>query len=189
MFVIVVMVMVMVMVMVIMSFLDFMAAARGVLMLVLFGFCRMTAARGVLMLVLFGFCRMAAVCRVLMFYVLFSGMEMGGIIFHIGLFTQSDDLCFIQYDQSQCRGDDCYKNCDDYLEYILFVHFFISFYFKLCSRYGEMMRGKRENFFSREKKFSLSPRALLTLSRKAKNFFIYFHQPLSGTEPYFIMFQ
>ena len=35
------------------------------------------------------------------------------------------------------------------------------------------MRGKRENFFSREKKFSLSPRAPHTLSRKAKNFFNY----------------
>ena len=35
------------------------------------------------------------------------------------------------------------------------------------------MRGKRENFFSREKKFSLSPRAPLTLSRKARNFFNY----------------
>jgi hypothetical protein len=34
-----------------------------------------------------------------------------------------------------------------------------------------MMRGKRENFFSREKKFSLSPRAPLTLSRKAKKLF------------------
>jgi len=33
------------------------------------------------------------------------------------------------------------------------------------------MRGKRENFFSREKKFSLSPRAPLTLSRKAKKLF------------------
>ena len=31
-----------------------------------------------------------------------------------------------------------------------------------------MMRGKRENFFSREKKFSLSPRAPLSLSRKAE---------------------
>ena len=40
-----------------------------------------------------------------------------------------------------------------------------------CSRYGEMMRGKRENFFSREKKFSLSPRAPLSLSRKAKKLF------------------
>ena len=29
-----------------------------------------------------------------------------------------------------------------------------------------------------------SPRAPLTLSRKAKNFFIYFHLPLSGTEPF-----
>jgi hypothetical protein len=45
------------------------------------------------------------------------------------------------------------------------------FFIKLCSRYGEMMRGKRENFFSREKKFSLSPRAPLTLSRKAKKLF------------------
>ena len=45
------------------------------------------------------------------------------------------------------------------------------------------MRGKRENFFSREKKFSRSPRAPLTLSRKAKNFFIYFYLPLSETEP------
>ena len=42
------------------------------------------------------------------------------------------------------------------------------------------MRGKCENFFSREKKpnvgfgiLSLSPRAPLTLSRKAKNFFNY----------------
>jgi len=34
-----------------------------------------------------------------------------------------------------------------------------------------MMRGKRENFFSREKKFSRSPRAPLTLSRKAKKLF------------------
>ena len=34
-----------------------------------------------------------------------------------------------------------------------------------------MMREKRENFFSREKKFSLSPRAPLTLSRKAKKLF------------------
>ena len=45
------------------------------------------------------------------------------------------------------------------------------------------MRGKRENFFSREKKFSLSPRAPLTLSRKAENFFIYFYLSLSGTKP------
>jgi len=45
------------------------------------------------------------------------------------------------------------------------------------------VRGKRENFFSREKKFSRSPRAPLTLSRKAKNFFIYFYLPLSETEP------
>ena len=41
------------------------------------------------------------------------------------------------------------------------------------------MRGKRENFFSREKPnvgfgiLSLSPRAPLTLSRKARNFFNY----------------
>jgi len=48
-----------------------------------------------------------------------------------------------------------------------------------------MMRGERENFFSREKKFSLSPRAPLTLSRKAENFFIYFHLPLSGAEPFY----
>jgi len=34
-----------------------------------------------------------------------------------------------------------------------------------------MMRGKRENFFSREKKFSLSPRAPLSLSRKAEKLF------------------
>gem|GEM_PF-1091386 len=47
------------------------------------------------------------------------------------------------------------------------------------------MRGKRENFFSREKKFSLSPRAPLTLSRKAENFFIYFYLPLSETEAFF----
>ena len=33
------------------------------------------------------------------------------------------------------------------------------------------MRGKRENFFSREKKFSLSPRAPLSLSRKAEKLF------------------
>ena len=33
------------------------------------------------------------------------------------------------------------------------------------------MRGKRENFFSREKKFSLSPRAPLSLSRKAGKLF------------------
>ena len=41
------------------------------------------------------------------------------------------------------------------------------------------MRGKRENFFSREKPnvgfsiLSLSPRTPLTLSRKARNFFNY----------------
>ena len=35
------------------------------------------------------------------------------------------------------------------------------------------MRGKRENFFSREKKFSLSPRAPHSLSRKAENFLNY----------------
>ena len=46
-----------------------------------------------------------------------------------------------------------------------------------------MMRGKRENFFSREKKFSLSPRAPLSLSRKAGNFFIHLYLPVSGTEP------
>ena len=46
------------------------------------------------------------------------------------------------------------------------------------------MRGKRENFFSREKKFSLSPRAPLSLSRKAGNFFIYLYLPVSGTEPF-----
>ena len=33
------------------------------------------------------------------------------------------------------------------------------------------MRGERENFFSREKKFSLSPRAPLSLSRKAGKLF------------------
>ena len=48
-----------------------------------------------------------------------------------------------------------------------------------------MMRGERENFLSREKKFSLSPRAPLSLSRKAGNFFIYLYLPLSGTEPLF----
>ena len=58
------------------------------------------------------------------------------------------------------------------------------FFKKLCSRYGEMMREKRENFFSREKKFSRSPRAPLTLSRKAGYFFTYFYLPLSGTEPF-----
>ena len=36
-----------------------------------------------------------------------------------------------------------------------------------------MMRGKRENFFSREKKFSLSPRAPLSLSRKAGKLFLF----------------
>jgi hypothetical protein len=36
-----------------------------------------------------------------------------------------------------------------------------------------MMRGERENFFSREKKFSLSPRAPLSFSRKANNFFAF----------------
>ena len=46
-----------------------------------------------------------------------------------------------------------------------------------------MMRGKRENFFSREKKFSLSPRAPLSLSRKAEKLFIYLYLPVSGTEP------
>ena len=50
------------------------------------------------------------------------------------------------------------------------------------------MRGKRENFFSREKKFSLSPRAPLSLSRKAGNFFIYLYLPMSGTEPLFSEF-
>ena len=57
-----------------------------------------------------------------------------------------------------------------------------------------MMRGKRENFCSREKKpnvgfvilVPLSAIALatadLTLSRKAKNFFIYFYLPLAGTK-------
>ncbi|MBQ7396827.1 MAG: hypothetical protein IJW08_09830, partial [Lentisphaeria bacterium] len=40
-----------------------------------------------------------------------------------------------------------------------------------------------ENFFSREKKFSLSPRAPLSLSRKAGNFFIHLYLPVSGTEP------
>ncbi|MBO5990217.1 MAG: hypothetical protein J6R00_01045, partial [Lentisphaeria bacterium] len=52
-----------------------------------------------------------------------------------------------------------------------------------------MIRGKRENFFSREKKFSRSPRAPLTLSRKAKNFFICFYLPLSGTEPFLVLSQ
>jgi hypothetical protein len=33
------------------------------------------------------------------------------------------------------------------------------------------MWGKRENFFSREKKFSLSPHAPLSLSKKAEYFF------------------
>ena len=42
-----------------------------------------------------------------------------------------------------------------------------------------MMRGERENFFSREKKFSLSPRAPLSLSRKAEKLFIYLYQPVS----------
>ena len=58
-----------------------------------------------------------------------------------------------------------------------------------------MMRGERENFFSREKKpnvgfvilFPCPAIALatadLTLSRKAENFFIYFYLSLSGTEP------
>ena len=36
-----------------------------------------------------------------------------------------------------------------------------------------MMRGKRENFFSREKKFSLSPRAPLSLSRKAEKLYLF----------------
>ena len=53
-----------------------------------------------------------------------------------------------------------------------------------------MMRGKRENFFSREKPnvgfgiLSLSPRAPLSLSRKARNFFkIMFCLPMQGTKP------
>ena len=52
-----------------------------------------------------------------------------------------------------------------------------------------MMRGKRENFFSREKPnvgfgiLSLSPRAPLSLSRKARNFFkIMFCLPMQGTK-------
>jgi hypothetical protein len=36
----------------------------------------------------------------------------------------------------------------------------------------EMMRGEMENFFSRKKKFSLSPRAPLSFSRKAEYFFL-----------------
>ena len=36
---------------------------------------------------------------------------------------------------------------------------------KLCSRYGEMMRGKRENFFSREKKPNVGFVILAPLSR------------------------
>ena len=36
---------------------------------------------------------------------------------------------------------------------------------KLCSRYGEMMRGKRENFFLREKKPNVGFVILVPLSR------------------------
>ena len=43
------------------------------------------------------------------------------------------------------------------MEQVLFV--------KLCSRYGEMMRGKRENFFSREKKPNVGFVILFPLSR------------------------
>ena len=42
------------------------------------------------------------------------------------------------------------------------------------------MRGKRENFFSRENKFSLSLRAPLSLSRKAINFFNYLSATYTG---------
>ncbi|MBO5765042.1 MAG: hypothetical protein J6S24_02055, partial [Lentisphaeria bacterium] len=67
----------------------------------------------------------------------------------------------------------------------------------LCSRYGEMMRGKRENFFSREKKPNVGFVILVPLSRhslgdggshpfkKSEKTFICFYLPLSGTEPFF----
>ena len=45
--------------------------------------------------------------------------------------------------------------------------------------------GSGKNSFQREKKFSRSPRAPLTLSRKAGNFFFYLYLPVSGTEPFF----
>ena len=46
------------------------------------------------------------------------------------------------------------------------------------------MRGKRENFFSREKKFSRSPRAPLTLSRKAKKLFYLLLPTFVGNRAY-----
>jgi hypothetical protein len=52
-----------------------------------------------------------------------------------------------------------------------------------------MMRGKRENFFSREKKFSLSPRAPLTLSRKAKKLFYLLLPTFVGNRAFFISFK
>jgi len=51
-----------------------------------------------------------------------------------------------------------------------------------------MMRGKRENFFSREKKFSLSPRAPLTLSRKAKKLFYLLLPTFVGNRAFCLLF-